>query len=404
MRDDYRRVRVQNGSIDLSRDREGNWRISWAPDEATRIFPPHILTEDADLPPDCPDGLLGLRRPPRAGIASRAMDRATKILAEIPRGTRVLELGPSFSPIAPKSEGWDSCTVDHASREALVEKYRSDPTVDVSRIEDVDVVWDSGPLDEALPTTWRGTFDAFIGSHVLEHIPDPIGLLQSLERILKPSGVVSLVIPDKRFCFDFFKPISTTGELLAAHERRASRHSRKTLFDHVAYGVTSAGSICWGRQPVTELAFSHSLVDAKLHVETYGSNEDGPYVDSHAWHFTPSSFQLAMLELAALEAIDYSIERRFSTDGCEFYVTLRRGRQVPANPEELQSARLDLLRRTFTEVGEQIDLLAGAAAAPPTPVAAVPPTVREIALRSARARARALASHLRGVTSRISAR
>jgi hypothetical protein len=102
------------------------------------------------------------------------VDRAPKILAEISRGARVLELGPSYSPIAPKSEGWDSCTVDHASREALVEKYRSDPSVDVSRIEEVDVVWDEGPLDEALPATCLGTFDAFIGSHVLEHIPDPM--------------------------------------------------------------------------------------------------------------------------------------------------------------------------------------------------------------------------------------
>jgi SAM-dependent methyltransferase len=299
------------------------------------------------------------------------VDRAAKILAEIPRGTRVLELGPSFSPIAPKSEGWDSCTVDHASRDALVEKYRSDPNVDVSRIEDVDVVWDSGSLDEALPTTWHGTFDAFIASHVLEHLPDPIALLQSLERVLKPSGVVSLVIPDKRFCFDFFKPISTTGELLVAHGERATRHARKALFDDVAYSVTSEGVICWGHRPVTDLAFFHSLADAKLRLETYGSNANDPYVDLHTWHFSPSSFQLAMLELAALEAIDFTIVRRFPTDGCEFYVTLGRGRQVPADPKELQSARLDLLRRTFAEVGEQIDLLVGGSAEAPTPVAAV---------------------------------
>jgi SAM-dependent methyltransferase len=287
------------------------------------------------------------------------VDRAEKILAEIRRDMRVLELGPSFSPIAPRSEGWDTCSVDHASRDDLVEKYLSDSSVDVSRIEDVDVVWEGGPLHEALPTAWLGTFDAFIASHVLEHIPDPIGLLQSLERILKPSGIVSLVIPDKRFCFDFFKPLSTTGELLAAHERRASRHARETLFDDVAYGVSSAGTICWGRRPVTELEFFHPLADAKSRLETSGSSDDDSYIDAHGWQFTPSSFRLAMLELAALEAIDYTIDRTFPTEGCEFYVTLRRSRQAPADPEELQSARLDLLRQTFEEVGEQIDLLIG---------------------------------------------
>jgi len=285
------------------------------------------------------------------------VDRSAKILAEIPRGSKVIELGPSYAPIAPKSDGWDSLIVDHGSRETLVAKYRSVDTVDVSRIEDVDVVWRGGPLDQAIPATSRGSYDAFIASHVVEHIPDPVGLLESLAVLLKPTGVVSLVVPDKRFCFDFFKPISTTGELLLAHEQRASRHARSALFNEVAYGVTNAGSICWGRRPATELAFFRSLYEAKRQLDEYGTSEDGPYVDCHAWFFTPASFQLAMLELAALEVIDFTVNTLFPTEDCEFYVTLRRGRQIPRDENELEALRLDLLRETFTEIGEQIGLL-----------------------------------------------
>jgi hypothetical protein len=40
-----------------------------------------------------------------------------------------------------------------------------------------------------------------------------------------------------------------------------------------------------------------------------------------------------MLELGALDAIDYAITRTFPTDGCEFYVTLRRGRHTYAGVE-----------------------------------------------------------------------
>jgi len=29
---------------------------------------------------------------------------------------------------------------------------------------------------------------------------------QSLQRLVQPDGFLSLAIPDKRFCFDFFKP------------------------------------------------------------------------------------------------------------------------------------------------------------------------------------------------------
>ncbi len=61
-----------------------------------------------------------------------------------------------------------------------------------------------------------------------------------------------------------------------------------------------------------------------------------------------------MLELAALETIDLVIDRTFPTEGTEFYVTLRRGRRVPADDDELQALRLGLLRGTLEEVGEQV--------------------------------------------------
>jgi SAM-dependent methyltransferase len=285
------------------------------------------------------------------------MSRNDKVLCSIDRSMRILELGPLANPIAPKSEGWLTTVVDHGSREQLVEKYRNESAVDTSRIVDVDIVWSYGPLEAAVPRELHGTFDAFIASHVFEHIPDPIGLLRSLEQVLRPAGVVSLVIPDKRFCFDFFRPLSTAGGLLDAHARKAVRHSREALFEHVAYMVRADGVTAFSRRRLRDIEFAHSLEQAKAHFDTHDVGEDAPYVDVHGWVFTPSSFALAMLELSALNAIDFTVVRSFPSEGCEFYVTLRRGRVDHGDTDGLQARRLKLQRRTLEELSEQGEML-----------------------------------------------
>ncbi len=295
------------------------------------------------------------------------MNRNDKVLASVDRSMRVMELGPLDRPIAPKSDGWLASVVDHATREDLVEKYRADPNVDTSRIEEVDIVWAAGRLDEVLPGGSRGTYDAFIASHVIEHVPNPVGLLQSLERVLRPTGVISLVVPDKRFCFDFFKPLSSVGELLEAHARGAVRHSRKARFDYDAYGIKADGEIAFSRRQVRDIDLLVPLKVAKQSFDAHGAEDAAPHVDLHGWHFTPSSFELAMLELSALEMIDFSIDRTFPPEGCEFYVTLRRGRVDYGTERDLQDQRLELLRRTFAEVREQTDMLSDVAAPRETP-------------------------------------
>jgi hypothetical protein len=55
--------------------------------------------------------------------------RTGTLLASVPKTSRILEIGPSFNPIAPKSQGWNSASLDHMSREGLVKKYRGYPDI-----------------------------------------------------------------------------------------------------------------------------------------------------------------------------------------------------------------------------------------------------------------------------------
>ena len=123
------------------------------------------------------------------------MSRAARLLAPIDRSARIIEIGPSYSPIAPRGDGWNTTTVDHATRADLVEKYTGHPGVDVSRIEEVDFVWTGGPLSDAVPSHLHGTFDAFIASHVIEHTPDLLGFLDAAATLVSQTGSESWLSP-----------------------------------------------------------------------------------------------------------------------------------------------------------------------------------------------------------------
>ncbi|HET7879972.1 MAG TPA: hypothetical protein VFL55_03740, partial [Acetobacteraceae bacterium] len=65
------------------------------------------------------------------------MTRAELIRRYFDKGSRVVEIGASYSPIVPKSDGWNTTVVDHATRYDLVEKYDALGIQDVDRIEPV---------------------------------------------------------------------------------------------------------------------------------------------------------------------------------------------------------------------------------------------------------------------------
>jgi hypothetical protein len=287
--------------------------------------------------------------------------RAEILLAPVARDSRIIEIGPSYNPIAPKSEGWNSFSIDHLTREGLVAKYTGHPGVDISRIEPVDFIWVGGMLSDAVPPEQHGSFDAFVASHVIEHTPDLIGFLDSAAALLKPDGVMSLAIPDKRYCFDYFQPLTTTGQLLEAHTNRRSRHTAGLAFDHVAYAVADDGIIAWGQRPLLGLRFLHGLEDASHLFRTFENNPT--YTDLHAWRFVPSSFELLLLELARLGETDWRVERITPPEGCEFFAWLRRGggaHIAALSVEDISTQRMTLLKRTLLETQAQIEwLLAG---------------------------------------------
>ncbi|MDT8405684.1 MAG: methyltransferase domain-containing protein [Methylococcales bacterium] len=187
------------------------------------------------------------------------MNRKEKILQHIDKDGYGIEIGPSHNPIASKKEGYKVQIIDHMSREELIKKYQ-DHGVNLGNIEEVDFVWQGEEYSEL--TSKSKYYDWIIASHVIEHAPDLIAFLNDCDTILKDEGVISLVIPDKRYCFDHYRPITGISKIIDNHFQKNRIHSPGTVAEYYLNVVAKQKKIAWDSNADGEYSFVHSLEDA----------------------------------------------------------------------------------------------------------------------------------------------
>lgn len=244
------------------------------------------------------------------------MHRKKALTSLIDKNGLGLEVGPSHDPVAAKAAGYNVHVVDHLSQQALRDKYRGH-NVDIDAIEAVDFIWRGEPLETIVRAS--GQYDWIIASHVIEHLPDPVGFIRSCQKLLKRGGVLALAIPDKRYCLDYFRPPSTTGDVLQAYLDGRTRHLPGQVFDSFSLAATLDGSMSWNPNASGDIDFLHAHGFGGLMLQDYLA--DSTYVDIHAWVFTPSSFRLIIGDLNALGYLDICEASFTPTQGCEFFVS-----------------------------------------------------------------------------------
>jgi SAM-dependent methyltransferase len=270
--------------------------------------------------------------------SSENLSRFEKITSSLNMQGLGLEIGPSHNPVAPKKENFNVHVLDHLDAEGLKSKYIGHDAlgVDVNNIEEVDFVWSGEPLPDLIGKT--ECYDWIIASHVIEHVPDMIGFLQQCEKLLTPNGKLSLVIPDKRFCFDYLSPLTSAGQFIDAHEQKRTRPSVGQVFDHFANACSQNNAITWVNSPdetasIQVLHPFQQAMDLGLHWI-----ESGDYIDVHCWRFTPESFELLLSDFRKLKLLQLTVDCSFPTYGHEFYVSL--SKQAKASDAELDRVKV----------------------------------------------------------------
>lgn len=225
-----------------------------------------------------------------------------------------LEVGAANNPIVRSPH----CRyADYADTETLRRRFAGSDYHGADHIVSVDYVWSgSGSL---VPIVGEQRFDYVIASHVLEHVPNPIGWFHGISEVIRPMGVFNLAVPDKRFTFDIDCPLSSLGELVEASLLAYTRPSPRQIFDSCYYGKAVDPGEPWRRpiDPLSTPSYSGEVTSQLAYDQAVRSLE-GVYYDSHCWAFTPRSFLLLLRGLCDLRLFDFMLADYHPTVEGEF--------------------------------------------------------------------------------------
>lgn len=245
------------------------------------------------------------------------MTKEDKVLGMIDKSKIGLEIGPSHAPLAPKKAGFNVQIIDHMTKEQLIELYTIHKG-NIESIEEVDFVWSGQSYAELTGKT--NYYSWIIASHLIEHTPDLISFLKECEEVLNEEGILSLVVPDIRYHFDYFRPITGISKVIDAYINKNTLQTPGTVAEFLLYLSKRGDQVAWQEGYKGEFSLTYNYTDAYNTMQRVIN--DKVYSDSHAWSFTPTSFRLLIQDLNDLKFIALKEIVFFPTSGSEFYITL----------------------------------------------------------------------------------
>lgn len=194
-----------------------------------------------------------------------------------------LEIGAYFTPIVTGKNAryFDVFDTEELRRRAELDPHPSVHAANVPEMHYCDPDGDISIIDE--------TFSEVVSSHCLEHQPDIIGHLEKVYDLLEEGGQYLAFVPDKRFCFDYFSPLSTVGDVLDANAEKRQRHSLRSVVNMYGASTHNEAHRHWNGDHVDEGYFADIPHRTQTALDLY-KNANGDYIDCHAWYFTPGNF------------------------------------------------------------------------------------------------------------------
>jgi predicted SAM-dependent methyltransferase len=224
-----------------------------------------------------------------------------------------LEIGPLHQPLAIPAHA----RARYVDRMTATDLRREYPELTEWDLTEVDIVDDGETLSSIQPESQ----DFIVANHVLEHTENPIGTIETHFSKLKPGGVLFYAVPDKRFTFDYRRPVTPIEHMIADYEEGPER-SRAEHYEEWCRLVMSEVE----HADVTrEQASSEEWVQMRAR-----QLEDAKYsIHMHVW--TQAEFLKLVLAMRERLEVGFDLEAAARV-GIEFIVVLRKDGPLPLPP------------------------------------------------------------------------
>lgn len=131
-------------------------------------------------------------------------------LAHIYLSGQGIEIGALHKPVSCNPKKVQVEYVDIKPYEELKKEYSEINPKDILPVDHID-------NGETLATFANESLDFVINSHTIEHTEDPIASLNNWFRVLRPDGMLYLIVPDMRYNFDSRRKLTDFNHLLNDH-------------------------------------------------------------------------------------------------------------------------------------------------------------------------------------------
>jgi len=123
-----------------------------------------------------------------------------------------------------------------------------------------------------------------VSSHVLEHVANPIKALIEWNRVLRPDGIMYIVVPDRRFTWDSRRELTSVGHMLDDYWAATTAVDETHIDDFV-------DNVEWSTYSPATAAAEVAEAKAKLKNLYWATIKSGSEINIHFHVFEPQNIR-----------------------------------------------------------------------------------------------------------------